>query len=263
MCRMKIFGTPFTLQEFVPPALEKLLQRIPFGVYRRHPFSGIPASLDARVILDVGANVGQVAKAGLLTYPRSEVYCFEPVSATFQALSRRLSLFGNRAKLYPFALSDENAEALINLTSFHGANSLHPQAALHKRLNPTVREHGAERIQLRRLDDMAGQLPARCDIMKIDVEGHELQVLAGGETFLRDRVDTVLIEISLVRDQSWERQSVFDVFATMNRLGFCLVNVMDLYRSHDPDVLLVQMDCVFRKRSTLATPTTPASVAAT
>jgi FkbM family methyltransferase len=251
---MKLFGLPFPWQEFVPPVVEKLLQRIPFGGHRRHPFTAVPDSLDARVIVDVGANIGRVAEAGLRTYPRSEIYCFEPVSATFQTLSRRLAPFGNRAKLYPLALSDVNAEAEINLTSFHGANSIHPQASFHKHLNPHVRELATERIQLRRLDDLAVELPAHCDIMKIDVEGHELQVLQGGEAFIRDRVDTVLVEISLMRDQSWEQQGVFEIFALMKRLGFCLINVIDLHHDRQTDLLLVQMDCVFRKCSRLTMP---------
>ena len=252
---MKLFRHQFPWQEFVPPAAEKLLQRIPFGRHRRHPFTAMPASLDARVILDVGANIGRVAEAGLRTYPRSRVYCFEPVSSTFETLSRRLAPFGNRVKLYPFALSDVKGEAGINLTSFHGANSIHPQAALHKHLNPHVRELGEETIRLRRLDDLAAELPTAVDIMKIDVEGHELQVLRGGEAFLRDRVDTVLIEISFMRDQSWEQQSVFDIFALMKRLGFCLINVVDLHHSQQTDMLLAQMDCVFRKHSRLTMPT--------
>jgi len=243
----------------MPPIVEKLLQRLPFGGHRRHPFTAIPASLNARVILDVGANVGRVAEAGLRTYAHSEVHCFEPVSATFERLSRRLARFGGRVHLHHFALSDRSGEAVINLTSFHGANSLHPQADRHKRLNPHVRELSTECIHLQRLDDIAGTLPSSCDIMKIDVEGHELQVLKGGEAFIRDRVDTVLIEISLMRDQSWEQQAVFDVFALMNRLGFCLINVIDLHRARQPDLMLIQMDCVFMKFSRLATLTDPES----
>lgn len=249
---MNLLGTPVTLQEFVPPAVEKLFQRIPFGRHRRHPFSALPASVDAKVIIDVGANIGRVAEAALRTFPNSHCYCFEPVTATFQSLSRRLAPFGKRAILYPFALSDTNAEAVINITSFHGANSIHPQATPHKRLNPQVQELGTERIQLRRLDDMAGELPARCDVLKIDVEGHEMQVLAGGETYIRERVDAIIIEISLLRDEAWERQSLFDVFAFMNRLGFRLINVIDLYRAKEPHPPLLQMDCIFRKHSFLS-----------
>lgn len=246
---MKFFPALIPWHELTPPAVEKLLQRIPFGRHRRHPFTAIPASLDARVILDVGANIGRVAEAALRTYPRSEVHCFEPVSTTFDMLHRRLARFGSRVHFHPYGLSNTNGEVTINLTSFHGANSIHPQAGLHKQLNPHVTEVGAERILLRRLDDLAGELPQTCDILKIDVEGHELQVLEGGEAFIRDKVDTILIEISMMRDQSLENQSVFGIFELMRKLGFGLLNVIDLYRARQPNTMLVQMDCVFRNHS--------------
>lgn len=242
------------MADFVPPIAEKLLQRIPFGGHRRHPFNAVPAGLDARNILDVGANVGRVAEAALRTYPRSKVYCFEPVSGTYQILQKRLAPFGDRVKLYPQALSNVNAQAEINLTGFSGANSISPQSAFHKFFNPSVQATGKETIRLTRLDDLAGELPEKIDIMKIDVEGHELQVLQGGETFIQNRVDTIIVEIALSRDASWGQQSVFEIFALMKRLGFCLINVMDLYHSQQTDLLLVQMDCVFRKQSLLKMP---------
>jgi FkbM family methyltransferase len=251
---MEFFGIVVPWRDLVPPAAEKLWHRVPFGSHRRHPFDAIPESLDVKVIIDVGANIGRVAEAGLRSFPGSEVHCFEPVSATFQALSRRLAPFGTRVALHPYALSDENTEAVINLTSFHGANSIHPQAALHRQCNPHVRELGTERIQLRRLDDLAAELPSQCDVMKIDVEGHELNVLKGGEAFIRDRVDTLIVEVSLMRDDSWERQGLFDIFALMKTLGFCLINIIDLHRARQPDLMLVQMDCVFRRRTRLSMP---------
>lgn len=251
--KMRFFPALIPWRELTPPAVEKLLQRIPFGRHRRHPFTAMPASLDARVILDVGANIGRVAEAALRTYPDSEVHCFEPVSTTFSMLRHRLARFGSQVHLHPYGLSNTNGEVTINLTSFHGANSIHPQARLHKQLNPHVTEVGTERILLKRLDDLAGELPSTCDIIKIDVEGHELQVLEGGEAFIRDRVDTVLIEISLMRDQSWEHQCVFDIFAVMRKLGFSLINVIDLHRAPQPDMMLVQMDCLFRNHRRLPT----------
>lgn len=251
---MKFFPRSLPWHEVTPPIVEKLLQRVPLGRHRRHPFTAIPPSLDARVILDVGANIGRVAEAGLRTYAHSEVHCFEPVAATLRSLRRRLARYGNRAHVHPFALSDVNGETLIHLTSFHGANSIHRQAERHKQLNPHVRELDTERIRLRRLDDLAGELPPFCDILKIDVEGHELQVLKGGEAFIRDKVDTVLIEISLMRDASWRHQSVFGIFAMMEKLGFSLINVIDLHRAPQPDTTLVQMDCVFRNHSRRAPP---------
>jgi FkbM family methyltransferase len=211
--------------------------------------------------MDVGANVGDVTLAALESYPGSRVICFEPVSATFGVLSQRVAPYGDRVLLRRHALADTRGSTEINLTSFHGANSIAPQAQAHKTLNPHVREVGKETIRLERLDDIAAELPPHpIDIMKIDVEGFELEVLRGGARFIAARVDTIIIEVSLMRDQTFEHQQLVDIFSLLDQLGFALINCYDLH--HDPagktGLMLVQMDCVFRRKTSLARPPEPA-----
>lgn len=249
---MTLFNVPITLEELLPPLANKVWQKIPLGKNRFHPFDAIPADIQPGTILDVGANEGKVAEAALRSYPQCRVICFEPVAGTFQALRQRLARYGDRVVYFNEALSDVNAKAEINLTNFNGANSLQPQPDFHKTLNPHVREIGKETITLSRLDDIVAKLPAqKIDVMKIDVEGHELKVLQGGRAFIQRNVDTVIVEISLMRDASWSQQAVFDIFALMKELGFALLNVFDLHHASQANLLVVQMDCVFRKQTAL------------
>jgi FkbM family methyltransferase len=198
-------------------------------------------------VLDIGANVGDVTVAALNTYKDSRVICFEPVQKTFEILRDRLSPFGDRVELHKVALSNTTGEGEINITTFHGANSIAPQASFHKECNPHVQEMGKENIELVRLDDYCARFPCeRIDVMKIDVEGHELDVLKGGLQFISTRVDFIIIEVSLMRDQSWENQAIFEIFALLKGAGFRFLNVMDLHRTSDGSALLTQMDCVFR-----------------
>lgn len=241
-----------------PSIVRKIVRRIRGekpGRERRHPFDAVPPSLEAKWILDVGANDGGVAIQALKSYPDCKVICFEPVEKTFQALKERLAPYKERVFLYHQALSDRNGSGEINVTNYYGANSIEPQSPFHKFFNPGIREEGKERITLARLDDAAETFPTRSvDILKIDVEGHELHVLKGGERFLRSCVDTIIIEIALMRDQSWEHQAVVDIFSLMRDMGFVLINVIDLNYADGSDLMLVQMDCVFRHRSKLTEP---------
>jgi FkbM family methyltransferase len=214
---------------------------------RYSPFNNLPENFEAKWVLDIGANVGDVAVAALNSYKDSRVICFEPVQKTYDALKDRLSPFGDRAQLHKVALSNTAGTGEINITTFHGANSIAPQAPSHKERNPHVHEVGKERIELVRLDDYCACFPCeRVDVMKIDVEGHELDVLKGGVQFISSRVDIIIIEISLMRDQSWENQAVFEIFALLKSAGFRLLSAMDLHRTTDGSALLLQMDCVFR-----------------
>jgi FkbM family methyltransferase len=216
-------------------------------VGRVHPFDAISPNLDVKWLLDVGANKGDVTTAALRTYAGAKAICFEPVSETFSLLEQAVSAFPGRTHLYKVALSNRAGEEAINITTFNGANSISDQTATHRRLNPHVHQLGTEKISLVRLDDIATELPAEeIDVLKIDVEGHELNVLEGGREFISRRVDTIIIEISMMRDVAVGSQGVFPIFSILNDMGFVLTNVIDIYSSPTEEIQLLQMDCVFR-----------------
>lgn len=247
-------------KDFMPPIFFRIIKRIrrflrPSGA-RYHPFDNVPMEIEAKWVLDVGANLGSIAEAALKSYPESRVICFEPVKGTFDLLAKRLSKYKDRVILFNKALSDRNGEGEINITSFHGANSIEEQSQFHKDLNPHVFQVSKETISLVRLDDLKGELGGhRIDIMKIDVEGHELNVLRGGADFIKSNVDTLIVEMSLMRDESWENQSFVEIFSLLHSLGFRLVNLFDLHyddnQNQKRNLMCVQVDCVFRHISKL------------
>lgn len=254
---MLILGVNIVLADFIPPIVNRIAKKIYTRVY--YPFDKIPRSVNVRWVLDVGANEGHVAAAALKTYPGARVICFEPVKSLFYGLSASLEKYKDRLVLYNQALSDTNGEAEINISTAGGANSLSPQAPFHKALNPQIRDIGREKVKLVRLDDIAAEFPtAAIDVLKIDVEGHELNVLRGGEKFIRNNVDTILIEASFQRDSSWEKQSFLEIFNLLESWGFRLVNLYDVWGftnlNSPEDMLIAQIDCVFRHKSRLKMP---------
>jgi FkbM family methyltransferase len=249
------------LKELVPPIAFRAIKYInrklssAYGCKQKFPpFDHLPYDFEPKWILDIGANVGDVAAAALNSYKESKVICFEPVQATYETLKIRLSPFGDRVLLNKVALSNTSGTGKINITTSHGANSISPQASFHKECNPHVQEIGEEVIDLGRLDDYCKYFPCQqIDVMKIDVEGHELDVLKGGIEFISTSVDIIIIEISLMRDQSWKDQAVFEIFAILKNAGFRLLNAIDLHRTTDGSALLTQMDCIFRHIRTYET----------
>lgn len=244
--------------EFIPPIIFRLIS----GVRKRlkhkfsksfggvlHPFDGVP--LDAfgvNWILDIGANRGDVTAAALRSYPNSKVVCVEPVTDTFKILEKNLASFGSRAILKKYAFSDVAGVGEINITNIDGANSILPQAKCHQEWNPHVIEQGKETIALKRLDDEFGSFPTSMfDIVKIDVEGFEVQVIQGGAKFFADHVRAILIEVSFMRDTSLDDQCVYKIFKLLNELGYALVNLIDVYPGpmDSSSLRIAQVDCVF------------------
>ena len=251
-----------TLKDFIPPIIEKIMLKVENQLNvklksgPRGLFQYVPAGLDIRWMLDLGAADGAITRAALDSFPDCKVVCFEPVSATFEQLKSNLARYGGRVVFYNLAVGDYSGKAEINITSSKYANSLKIKSELYSQTNPQIKEIGKEEITVVSLDSMLDKMPVvDFDLVKIDVEGFEQQVLRGGNIFFRNHVDTVIIEVSLARDDSWEHQSYLDIFSILNEYGFRLVNVYDVENSTrsrtSKNLMLSQMDCVFRHISKL------------
>jgi len=257
---MKIFGYNLGIVDFIPPIFLRIRNK-----YRRrqdalknihdpiHPADPVPNSVKPQWIVDIGANVGHTAIAALKSFPNANLICFEPVKATFSELQTNLAPFHEKVILFNTALSSKSGTASINITTSSGANSIESQAPYHQFFNPTIREYATEEIETVRLDDIYKAFPSKnIDIVKIDVEGHEIELLKGGAEFFSNFVDTIIIEVSFQRDTSWDNQLSLQIFNLLNDYGFSLINIFDVYNADSSqDMMVTQIDCVFRHRTKL------------
>jgi len=149
------------------------------------------------VILDCGANVGQMARAFRNAFPKADVYSFEPVSSVFDQLRGVCAEVGAHA--IKKAVGDHDGPAVIHLTASPEANSL----LGFQEGNPCARwtrEVGEEAIEVCTLDRWcreAGIDPKRVDVIKLDVQGAELKALYGARKLL-GTVKAVYLEVSFV-----------------------------------------------------------------
>ena len=146
------------------------------------------------VIFDVGANKGQYS-SNLLHYLRGKeisLHCFEPGHETFRILSSTLGSHAN-VTLNNFGLSNEKSEG--QLWYDEAGSGL---ASLYKRQLDYfgVDFEQSETVMLDTLDNyMAAKNIANIDLLKIDVEGNELNVLHGAERSLSEgKIGAVQIE---------------------------------------------------------------------
>jgi len=136
---------------------------------------------DATTVFDVGANVGSWTLAALRAWPGAEVHAFEPSASTHRDLAAVCE--GRSVRCIPMALSDRAGKGVLHqVPGLSGLSSLHMRDLI---------EHGfemshAEPISLTTLDDYcAGAEIQHIDILKIDVEGHDLAVLHGSRRMLK------------------------------------------------------------------------------
>lgn len=251
---MRFLRYKLALDDFLPPIFHKITRRILVrGKTSLHPFEMLPRNLQPEWILDVGANQGDVTLAALRSFPLAKVICFEPVKSTFKLLQGNVAAYRDRTLLFNKALSDQTCEASINITTFHGANAISSQTELYSTIHPHITKVGSEHIECVKLDEISATFPTvNIDVMKIDVEGHELNVLRGGRDFICKNVGSIIIEVSLLRDTDSKRQAIVDIFDFMRECGFALVNIFDIASLKElspinrPMLMIAQMDCIFQ-----------------
>lgn len=130
--------------------------------------------------LDVGANIGHMTSAlSHAVGERGKVIAFEPHPVVFERLQRNAGL---NVELHQVALSSENGTAILS-NDFHEANQGSASIA---------RSDSGDRheVATARLDSLVTK---DVGVMKLDVEGHELEVLAGAEGLL-GRIRDIVFE---------------------------------------------------------------------
>lgn len=173
---------------------------------------------DCSVVFDVGANVGDFTAAVLRENPQIFVHSFEPTRAAFAVLGMRS--FGSNVKLNQMALSDTPGEAVMHL--FGDASGIN---SLERREGLSVLQDRQERVVLDTLDRYCDQRGiAAIDLLKIDVEGHELRVLRGATRMLTEaRVKRIQFEYGGTYIDS--RTLLKDVFDLLVPLGYVMCKV--------------------------------------
>lgn len=128
------------------------------------------------IVLDVGANVGRYSESILDLSPRSMIFAFEPSSAARSKLKERFE-GSTQVNIVPLALSDINStETLWSDMAGSGLASLTKRRLDHFGIDFDV----SEQVSVSTLDTWIETTKVIPDLIKIDVEGHELNVLKGG-----------------------------------------------------------------------------------
>ncbi len=118
------------------------------------------------LILDCGAHIGLFSLLAALKYPDASLLAFEPVPANAALARRQIERFGSRASLEQAAVSTTNGSAPFDTQ--HGSNSGHLASAQGEQL---------ARVRTIDLRSVIEELAPRMLLMKMDIEGAEVEVL--------------------------------------------------------------------------------------
>lgn len=215
------------LREFARKlAKAALLVRTPR--FRRGLLAGAAAGIEheellrglgtVRTVVDVGANKGQFALLALELFPDATVHAFEPLAAAFARLGA-WSRHEHRLTRHCLALATAAGTQAMHVSARMDSSSLRPITHRQTVQFPHTHEVGQEWVRVARLDETLTprDLPAPA-LLKIDVQGGELEVLRGAAGVL-PCFDWVYVECSFV--EFYQGQGlVADVAELLDAAGF-------------------------------------------
>ncbi len=141
--------------------------------------------------LDIGANIGLMSSiASKIVGAEGKVLSVEANPKTIEILQHNLALnHAENVSIFPFALGSEKGNATLyeNWNVNRGGASLLSQD----------QQEGID-VPVEKLDDIFEN--DKIDLIKIDVEGFELEVLKGGIELLKKQLPVLIIEVSEQRE---------------------------------------------------------------
>jgi FkbM family methyltransferase len=228
------------------------VRKIPVGLDAINDIRRILKKRSPRIIFDVGAHVGETASLFATSFPQAEIHSFEPAPDTFELLQRRMVKFP-RVRLVHSGLGSANQTSTLNVNKASTTNSFLRSVPL---LDDPVAEltHNVHTTPatVRTLDSYAEELGIGfIDVLKMDVQGFELEVLRGSQRFLeQQRIALIYCEVSF--ETLYDAQPLFeDVYREVVSGGFRLV---DLYGHARSDIHSLRWcDALFVHPRALAT----------
>lgn len=192
--------------------------------------------LRPRHIIDVGAYRGDFARDCLRVWPEARITCFEPQPHMQAALRALDGQHPGQIAVYDCLLGAADGEAV----PLHQAETASSVLAEHVANHPSIER------PLRTLDGLRGALAfGPGDLLKLDVQGYELEVLKGAQETLGE-VQAIVAEVNLL-DIHKEVPLLPELVAWLDARGFVPYDLCGLTR-RPLDGALWQIDMTFVPR---------------
>ena len=173
-------------------------------------------NFEFKTTIDIGANVGTYTVE--LQKNSNNVICFEPLKKNIRYLKY---LIKKNVKIYNYGLSNKKKLEYIYIPKIN-SNFDYALATLNYKNIINFKELKRVKIKLKKFDQLFFNTHnnKNIDFIKIDVEGHELEVLKGMNIFLKINKPIFLIEIEKRHNASSEK--VFMFFKKRNYKSYIL-----------------------------------------
>jgi FkbM family methyltransferase len=213
---------------------------------RLAPYRAWFAAQGIKTVVDIGAYIGSFAFAIRRILPDVKIISFDPLDKNIRALNANLKGDPN-FRVIQTALGDQNGTIDFWESDFTASSSALEMADTHKEHFPASSGNRRITVPLKTLDDCLGDTDVETPILlKVDVQGFEESVFAGGRKTLR-KTDIIISEVSF--RQLYKDQPLFEeIHDLLRQEGFVFAGLLDTLCS-PLDGSILQADALFTRKT--------------
>ena len=195
-------------------------------------------------VLDVGSHKGEFLSYILKLKNVKKIFAFEPQKEIYKILSKNFSQ--KKIKIFNVALDKEISKKFIYINKFTNTSTL---SVLNKKsfylkfknLLIGSKENFVQkyRIQTNTLDNLFSNIELQNSLLKIDVEGFEMNVLKGSRKKISGEIKYILIENQFV--------NLYKKSSSKKNHEFLIKNNFVIYKNFIHP-LMIFSDCLYKRK---------------
>ncbi|HEX7845290.1 MAG TPA: FkbM family methyltransferase [Chitinophagaceae bacterium] len=230
--------------------ISKLLHSFGYTISRTEKL--IPSSTDPnwaeklniQTIIDIGSNEGQFIKKINEVLPGRKIFAFEPIPYCYNKMVEAIKNIDVTA--FNVGLSDAEGSMTINISNNLVSSSFLEMKDLHKTSFPESSYVNQENVSVKKLDDILAKYELKKNILvKLDVQGYEEKVIAGGKKIFEE---TAAVIVESTFEPFYESQWLFDdIYNHFTNAGFKFMGFTDQENSQKTGIPLFADSIFIRK----------------
>jgi FkbM family methyltransferase len=181
-----------------------------------------------RCIFDCGASVGYWSYDIGKLFPGSQIVAIEPNDYVYKDLVKNLSKIHPKAIIEKCALGERNGLTHLNIWDNDHTKMSGSSLKEHVQGEPKIKLQ----VKLSTIDDICSKHGVRPDLLKLDLQGGEIDALKGARETLKF-TEVVITEFGCLPAYI-DRTTPLDLMKVLYENDYCLYDIIDLiYRPYD------------------------------